>query len=103
MEAKIRFNPIATTDLQEIKEYLSEENAATAVKTIREIISNVEALADFPEMGSPLAPRIKQKSKYRYLVCGQYLVFYIYEEGIVFVQRVLHAKCNYISLLIDDN
>lgn len=103
MEAKIRFNPIAAEDLQDIKAYLSEENSAAAVKTIRNILSNIEVLVDFPEMGSPLAPRIKQKSKYRYLVCGQYLVFYIYEEGIISVQRVLHAKRNYISLLLDDN
>lgn len=103
MGIKIRFNPIATEDLQDIKAYLSEENYTIAAKTIRDIISNIEVLADFPEMGSPLASRIKQKSKYRYLVCGQYMVFYIYEEGIVSIQRILHAKRNYISLLLDDD
>jgi len=85
MGAKIRFNPIASIDLQEIKDYLIEDNLEVAIKTIRDIISKIEALVDFPEMESPLAPRIRQKSKYRYLVCGQYLAFCVYVDGIVSV------------------
>ncbi|HBQ25189.1 MAG TPA: type II toxin-antitoxin system mRNA interferase toxin, RelE/StbE family [Syntrophomonas sp.] len=103
MKAKIRFNPVASTDLQEIREYLMEDNPGVAVRIIQNIVVKIEALADFPEMGSSLASRIRQKSKYRYLVCGQYLAFYIYEDGIVYVQRILHCKRNFEALLLDDN
>ncbi len=103
MGAKIRFNPAASTDLQEIKDYLYKENPDAAMNTVRDIFSKIESLMEFPEMGSPLAPRIKQNSKYRYLVCGQYLTFYIYEGGIVSIQRILHAKRNFTALLFDDN
>ena len=103
MKAKIRFNPVASTDLQEIREYLVEDNPGAAVRIIRDIITKIETLADFPEIGSPLASRIRQKSRYRYLVCGQYLAFYIYEDGIVSVQRILHCKRNFKALLLDDN
>ena len=102
MGAKLRFNPVATIDLQEIKDYLSEENSIAAINTVQDIISKIEVLVDFPEMGSLLAPRIRRKSQYRYLVCGQYLAFYVYEDGIVSVQRILHAKRNFISLLLED-
>lgn len=102
MGAKLRINPVAAIDLQEIKDYLSEDNPEAAIKTVQDIISKIETLIDFPEMGSLFAPRIKQKSKYRYLVCAQYLVFYVYEDGIVYVQRILHAKRNFALLLLDD-
>ena len=72
MRAKIRFNPIASTDLQEIKEYIIEDNPGAAIRIVQDIVAKIEALADFPELGSPLASKIGQKSKYRYLVCGQY-------------------------------
>ncbi len=103
MRAKIRFNPVASTDLQEIKEYIDEDNPGASVKSVQDIVAKIEALADSPEMGPPLASRIRQKSKYRYLVCGQYLAFYIYEDGIVSVQRILHCKRNFEALLLDDN
>ena len=73
------------------------------IRTIQDIISKIEILVEFPEIGSLLAPRIRQKSKYRYLVCGQYLTFYSYEDGLVSVQRILHAKRVYTALLLDDN
>ncbi|HCF51123.1 MAG TPA: type II toxin-antitoxin system mRNA interferase toxin, RelE/StbE family [Syntrophomonas sp.] len=98
---KIRINPVAGTDLQEIKDFLMGKNPSAAVETVRLIISKIEALTDFPEMGSPLAPRIKQPSRYRYVICEQYLIFYIFEDNIVSVQRVLHAKRNIASLLLD--
>jgi plasmid stabilization system protein ParE len=103
MRAKIRFNPIASTDLQEIKEYLMEDNPGAAGRIIQNIVAKIETLAYFPEMGPPLTSRIRQKSKYRYLVCGQYLAFYIYEDGIVSIQRILHCKRNFEALLLDDN
>ncbi|HHV16333.1 MAG TPA: type II toxin-antitoxin system RelE/ParE family toxin [Gelria sp.] len=103
MKVNIRFNPVAITDLQKIREYLMEDNPEAAVRIIQNIVTKIEALADFPEMGPPLASRVRQKSKYRYLVCGQYLAFYIYEDGMVSVQRILHCKRNYEALLLDDN
>jgi toxin ParE1/3/4 len=38
------------------------------IRTIQDIISKIEILVEFPEIGSLLVPRIRQKSKYRYLV-----------------------------------
>ncbi|MDD3022771.1 MAG: type II toxin-antitoxin system RelE/ParE family toxin [Syntrophomonadaceae bacterium] len=103
MGSEIRFNPLANTDLQEIKEYIAEDNPDAAIKTIRDIITKIEELNAFPHMGPLLSARIKQKSKYRYMVCGQYLVFYFCEDNIVSVQRVMHVKRNYAVLFLDDN
>jgi len=103
MGVNLRFNPLATTDLQEIKAYIAEENPTAAINTVRHIIAKIEELIDFPEMGSLLAAKIQRKSNYRYLVYEQYLIFYIYEDGFVSVQRILHARRDYISLLMDED
>jgi addiction module RelE/StbE family toxin len=99
MGTKIRINPVATDDLQEIKIYISEENIDTATKIIKDIVAKIESLSEFPEMGTMLMYKIRLKSKYRYILCGQYLIFYIYEDNIVSIQRILHGKRDYLKLL----
>lgn len=103
MGVKIRINPVANTDLQEIKNYISEDSVEAATKIVKDIIEKIESLMDFPEMGTMLMYKIRLKSKYRYIICGQYLIFYIYENNIVSIQRVLHGKRDYMSLLKNDN
>jgi plasmid stabilization system protein ParE len=109
MGKKIRINPSALADLPEIVEYISQDQPETASNTVRAIVSSYEGLIEFPEMGVPLAkklrsnfPAIKVKSNYRYLVCGQYLIFYIYEGEIISIQRILHARRNMMALLGDE-
>lgn len=103
MDVKIRINPIANTDLQEIKKYISEDSGEAATKIVNAIIEKIESLAHFPEMGMMLMDKIKLKSKYRYIICDKYLIFYIYERNIVSIQRILHGKRDYMSLLKNNN
>jgi plasmid stabilization system protein ParE len=60
-------------------------------------------LRDFPEMGAPLLVSGKQSVPYRYLVCGQYLIFYHLEEERVLVDRVLYGRRNYMALLFGNH
>lgn len=101
MSAKIRINPVATADIQEIKSYIAEDNIDAATKVVNEIIGKIESLAEFPEVGTMLMYKIRLKSKYRYVICGQHLIFYIYEDNTVSIQRILHGKRDYIALLQD--
>ncbi|SPF45669.1 Addiction module toxin, RelE/StbE family (fragment) [Candidatus Desulfosporosinus infrequens] len=75
MVVKIRVNPVVAADLQEIKDYIALDNPDAAQKTVKEIVSKIEGLLEFPEIGTLLAPKIKLKSKYRYLISGAYYVF----------------------------
>ena len=101
MVIKIRINPLATTDLKEIKNYIAEDSIEAGIKTVKEIIDKIENLADFPEMGAMLMYKIRLKSKYRYIISGQYIIFYIYEQSMVSIQRILHGKRDYMLLLND--
>lgn len=99
MKFKIRINPMAISDVQEIKAYITEENPGAAVKIGNAIYSKIEELADFPEMGASLSAKINIKTDYRFLVCGVYLIFYKTEGEFVSVYRVLNGVRDYLPIL----
>jgi toxin ParE1/3/4 len=67
---KIRINPVAIADVQEIKAYIAEDNPAAAARMGTAIYSKIEKLVDFPEMGASLRVKINMRTDYRFLVCG---------------------------------
>ena len=99
MGAKIRINPMATEDLKEIKKYISEDNAEMAIIVVTDLIGKIESLVRFPEVGTMLMYKIGLLSRYRYVLCRQYLIFYLYEDDTVSIQRILHGKRDYLALL----
>jgi len=102
MGVKIRVNPVAAADLKEIKDYIAKDDPEAAQRTVKDIVSKIEGLLEFPEIGTLLASKIKLKSKYRYLISGPYYIFYVYENKIVSVQRVLHTKRDIAALILDN-
>ncbi len=75
---KIKVNPMATEDLIEIKNYITKElkNPTAAVNVISKIIEKYEDLKEFPLMGADLSSKINVRTDFRYVVSGNYLVFY---------------------------
>lgn len=53
-------------------------------------------------IGAPLSSIVDIQTDYRFLVCANYLIFYRYENRIVFVSRVLYARRNYMRILFRD-
>ena len=102
MKLKIRINPVAIADVQEIKAYIAEDNPGAAAKMGNAIYSKIEKLADFPEMGASLSAKINIKTDYRLLVCGVYLIFYKIEGEFVSVYRVLNGVRDYLSILFTE-
>ena len=102
MKLKIRINPVAIADVQEIKDYI-EDNPAAAEIMGNDIYSRVEKLAHFPQMGVSLSSRINIKTDYRFLVCGMYLIFYKIEGEFVSVYRVLNGMRDYLSILFAED
>ncbi|NPV53877.1 MAG: type II toxin-antitoxin system RelE/ParE family toxin [Firmicutes bacterium] len=99
MKFKIRINPVAIADVQEIKAYITENNPEAAAKIRDTIYSKIEKLADFPEMGASLSAKINIKTDYRFLACGVYLIFYKIEGEFVSVYRLLNGVRDYLSIL----
>jgi plasmid stabilization system protein ParE len=99
--AELIVSPLAKADMREIGDYISRElrNPDAALRMLGRLKKAMLPLHDFPEMGAPLLVSGKQSVPYRYLVCGQYLIFYHLEAERVLVDRVLFGRRDYMALL----
>jgi len=88
----------------EIREYISEElsNPTAAANVLSIITKRIRELAELPLMGAPLSSIIDLETGYRFLVCGQYTAFYRYEDGTVYVDRVLYGRRGFVRILFGD-
>ena len=98
---KLYISPEAQNDLKEIKQYISEEleNETAADNTVIKIIERIRQLEEHALIGTPLNSVVDVKSDYRYLVCGNYLVFYRAYQADVYIDRVLYGRRDYMSVL----
>jgi len=98
---KLRINPLATEDLIEIKNYITREleNPTAAINVVRKIIDSYEKLKEFPMMGADLSVKVNIKTDFRYLVSGNYIVFYRVDDEYVSIYRILYAGRDYLRIL----
>jgi len=52
--------------------------------------------------GAKLSSKIKIPSDYRFLVCGDYLIFYKIEHNFVSIYRILNGRRNYMPILFSE-
>lgn len=102
--AEIVFSPDALDDLKRTKAYIAEElcSERAAINTISKITKQIHLLESFPESGAPLSSVINIANDYRFLVCGNYIAFYRYDQNKVFIIRVLYGRRDYMKLLFGD-
>ncbi len=98
---KLKISPEAKNDLAQIKVYISQElcNPKAALNLVSNITKKIRGLSEYPEIGSPLSSILNIQTDYRFLVCANYLIFYRYEDGIVFVSRILYGRRDYMRIL----
>ena len=66
------------------------------------IIDAVDPLKNFAEMGAPLSSIAEIGTDYRFLVSGNYMVFYRVQGSDVYIDRVLYGRSDYMSVLFKD-
>ena len=90
----ISFSIDASNDLEKIAYYIEEElhNHISGKKSIK-------ALKDFPNLGKPLKNVVKMNTDYKYIVCGNYYIFYNVEIDNIKIIRIIHCNRNYIEIL----
>lgn len=91
----------AQNDLAEIKAYITEEleNPDAALATVNRIINKIRILKNQAYVGTPLSSIANTESDYRFLVSGNYLVFYRTYEKDVYIDRVLYSRRDYMRIL----
>ncbi|MDR0999620.1 MAG: type II toxin-antitoxin system RelE/ParE family toxin [Clostridiales bacterium] len=90
MEYTIQYLPQAVRNIQEIKNYISQDNP-TAAKNLTDLMkARIEALRTMPKKHE----EYPDNPAFRKVVVGSYLIFYKVndEEKTVKIRRVIHGK-----------
>lgn len=100
----LRINPLAKQDLHDVKEYITNEleNPIAAVDTVKKVIQCYEKLKEFPMLGIELSLKTDIPTDYRYLICGNYLVFFKKDDVFVSIYRILYSRRDYVKLLFGE-
>src|SRR5579864_9117156 len=84
------FHPEALSDLDDIWEFIREDNPDAADRTIAEILSAIRELVSFPNQGHK-RPDLTSRPL-RFVVLRDYLIAYAPDEKPVWVVAVLHGR-----------
>lgn len=98
---RLRYTPQARTDLREIQAYLTGElaNPQAAARTAKQLLQSCQRLKLYPQLGPALTEKIGRETNLRYLVSGNYLIFYRAEAPYVSVLRILDGRTDYLRVL----
>ena len=104
MKNKIHYSSKSRRDLDDIWDYivLELQNRSAAERVINRIMDAVDPLKNFAEMGTPLSSIADIGTDYRFLVSGNYMVFYRVQGNDVYIDRVLYGRSDYMSVLFKD-
>ena len=104
MKNKIHYSSESRRDLDDIWDYIVSElqTRSAAERVINRIIDAVDPLKNFAEMGTPLSSIADIGTDYRFLVSGNYMVFYRVQRNDVYIDRVLYGRSDYMSALFKD-
>jgi len=102
--ARIEYSPLSLIDLEQIGDYIENElmSPQAAHNTINKIQDLIDKLSIFPLMGATLKSIANVDTDYRVLVCGNYLAFYHTDETVVYIDRILYGKRDYLAILFPE-
>ena len=105
MKNKIHYSPESRRDLDDIWDYIVSElqTRSAAERVIDRIMDVVDPLKKFAEMGTPLSSIADVGTDYRFLVSGNYMVFYRVQGNDVYIDRVPYGRSDYMSSLFKDS
>lgn len=94
----------AQNDLAAIKAYITEEleNPDAALATVSRIAKKIRILKNQAYVGAPLSSVADTESGYRFLISGNYLIFYRAYGKNVYIDRVLYSRRDYMHILFGD-
>ena len=88
-------------DLTAIRDYIRDElsNLDAAEDTLLSLQKVVSWLQDMPERGISLDKHLAVHTGFRFLICKNYKVFYLYDGYTVEIVRILHSLQDYMQAL----
>ena len=96
---EVRIFPSAQQDLLVVIDYLNTLSKEAALNYYDWLTSEISSLRIMPERCPRPRDLALAAKGYRYLVVGNYLVFYVVSGNIVQIRRILYARRDYKHLL----
>jgi toxin ParE1/3/4 len=87
---KVFWSPLAAERLEDIYEYISEDNKSAAKKTVEKIFKKVESLAKNPERGRKVPET--NREEIREVFEGEYRIIYRIESKRVSILTIRNFK-----------
>ncbi len=105
MKHRLYYSPESRQDLDDIWNYIIMDlcNPDAALHVVNDIMDAVDSLQDFSESGAPLSSLIDTESDYRFLVHGNYMVFYRVVNQNAYIDRVLYGRRDYMRILFQSS
>ena len=91
-------------DLDGIWDYIVSElqNLSAAENTVGRIMDDIDQLENYAHLGTPLSAIADIDGDYRFLVSGNYMVFYRKNGNDIYIDRVLYGRRDYLRILFAD-
>ena len=99
MKRAVRVLRRAQLDLLEIQAYVLRDNPPAAGRLTDALVAELGRLGRFPSRGARPRDERLRRAGYRYVVHGEYLIFYKASGSYVRVYRVLHGRRMYRDIL----
>ncbi|MDD7364356.1 MAG: type II toxin-antitoxin system RelE/ParE family toxin [Olsenella sp.] len=101
---ELAWSPAAVDDLEAAVDYIESELASpmAARRLVDSIIEKAQLFADVTGAGTALRALNGIGTGYRYMVCGNWMVFLECDNGRALVVRVLYAKSDYMRTLFGE-
>jgi toxin ParE1/3/4 len=96
---KVRFLPAAEDDLTEMIDYIAQDRPSAAVRLLERFQKSFDVLKENALIGKIVREEELSFSGYRYLIIGNYLVFYVIEESLVEIHRIIHSARDYLRII----
>ena len=84
------FHPDAAVDLDEIWDFIAEDNLDAADRVIQDVLSRIDKLVPFPDQGHK-RPDLTSRPL-RFAVVHEYLIAYAPDENPLWVIAVIHGR-----------
>ena len=98
---RVRFLSIAEEDLTDIITFIAADNVKAAEELANKIEKNLQLVSLNPQLGKIPEDSDLKSLGYRYLIIGNYLIFYTIEKRTILIHRILHGARNYKLLLVN--
>jgi len=98
----VKITQSAENDLNEIFEYINQNNPRTALLTMEKIINKIKTLDHFPNRGSYVPELLARNVKeYRQITEEPWKIYYKVDNDIVNIMAIIDSRRNLKDVLIN--